>query len=157
METIAHMKFSLKHTTYNIMACLRSLKFSYIKSLDKRQLFLIKQKYNSEVLILINLILKLHNLLHFKFKIEYLLKKYTSNQQLEKDSLISKYLQSYKNLSKKQNNFHFNFCINKSKKITLPLSLIGLKYLYVTYKILQSKHPIYIYYRIEQISRIYTH
>ncbi len=151
------MKFSLKHTTYNILACLRSLKFSYIKSLYKKRLLLLKQEYNSEVLILIKLILKLHSLLYFKFKIEDLLKNYASNQQIKKDSLLSKYLQSYIYLSKKQNNFYFNFSINKSKKITLPLSLIGLKSLYITYKLLQSKHPIYIYYRINQISRIYMH
>ena len=146
------MKFSLKHTTYNIVTCLKSLKFSYVNLLYKRQYYLIKIIYNFEKLTLISIVLKLHNMLYHKFRIEYILKNYASNKQREKDSLLSKYLQSYRYLSKKRNNFYFNVSTNINKKITSPLNLIGIQSLYITYKVLQSKHPIYIYNKINQIS-----
>ena len=146
------MRFSLKHITYNIITCLKSLKFSYINSLYKEQYYSIKKIYNFKKLILMSIMLKSHNMLYHKFKIKYILKDYASNKQKEKDSVISKYLQSYRYLSKKQNNFYFNISNNINKKIASPLNLISLQSLYITYKILQSKHPIYICNKISQIS-----
>jgi len=146
------MKFSLKHTTYNILICLKSLKFSYINSLYKKEYYLIKKIYNFERLALISIILKLHNVLYHKFRIEYILKNYTLNKQREKNNVLFKYLQSYRYISKKQNNFYFNISTNINTKTTSPLNLIGLQSLYITYKILQSKHTIYICSKINQIS-----
>jgi hypothetical protein len=146
------MKFSLAHATYNILTCLRSLKFSYINSLYKRPYYLIQKIYSFEKSTLINIILKLNNKRYHKLKIEYILTNYASNKQLKIEYLLSKYLQSYKYFLRKQNNFYFNVSTNINQKTTSPLHLTGLQSLYITYKILQSKHPIYIYHKINRIS-----
>lgn len=146
------MKFSIAHTTYNVLTCLRSLKFSYINSLYQRPYCLIKQIYSFEKSTLISVILKLNNKLYHSLKIEHIFTNYASNKQLKIQYLLSKYLQSYKYFLRKQNNFYFNVSTNINQKTTSPLHLIGLQSLYITYKILRSKHPIYIYHKISKIS-----
>ena len=146
------MKCLLIHTTYNIITCLKSLKVSYISSLYKRPCYLMKNIYNLEQLTTISIILKLNSMLYHKLKIEYILKHYASNKQLKIDSLLSKYLQSYKYFLRKHKNFYLNVSTDITQKITEPLHLIGLQSLYITYKILQSRHPIYIFHKINKIS-----
>ena len=146
------MKFLLTHTTYNIITFLKSLKFSYINSLYTRPCYLIKNTDNLRKLTVINVILKLSKMLYRRLKIEYILEYYASNKQLKIENLLSKYLQSYEYFLRKENNFYFNISTNITQIITSPLHLIGLQSLYITYKILQSKHPIYIFYKINKIS-----
>lgn len=136
------MPLSLKHNTYNAITCLRSLKNSYSKLEYKEQLFSKNKIYKIEVLTLISIILKLHRILYRKFNITNLLEYHTVNQ---KNSVLSKYIQSYIYMSSKQN----NFTINLYKNMEIPLNLIELNSLYINYKLLRSKNPVYVYHKIE--------
>lgn len=136
------MQLSLKHNTYNSITCLRSLKNSYSKLEYKEQLFSKNKMYKIELLTLISIILKSQRILCRKFNITNLLEYHTVNQ---KKSVLSKYIQSYTYMSSKQNNFTINLYKNKE----IPLNLMELNSLYINYKLLRSKNPVYIYHKIE--------
>ena len=141
-----YMTPSLKNSTYNTITYLRSLKNTFPNSLYKEQLYLTNRIYNISILTLINLILKSHEILYKKFNVTSLLKYYTVNN---KKSVLSKYMQSYIYTSSKQNNFSINFYRNMEEKMEAPINLIELNSLYINYKLLRSRNPIYIYYKID--------
>ena len=141
-----HMILSLKNSTYNTITYLRSLKNTFSKSEYEEKLYLTNKVYNVSLLALINFTLKPHKILYKKFNITSLLKYYTVNK---KHSVLSKYMKSYVYTSSKQNNFSIKFYRSMEKKMETPISLIALNSLYINYKLLKSRNPLYIYYKID--------
>lgn len=141
---------SLKHTIYNLITCLRSLKLTYVSILQKRQLYSTNKKKKTERFNLIRLALNSKKILKVDSKIDCILINHTFalNKSIKNYSIFSKYLQSYLYTYKKQKSLYLKVYINKDKDREYPLKVISLNIVYVIYKLMKSKHPIYIYNQI---------
>lgn len=141
---------SLKHTIYNLITCLRSLKLTYVDTLQKRQLYSTNKQKKTEKFNLIRLALNSKNILQIDSTIEYILINYTlSLSKTVKDySIFFKYLQSYSYTYKQQKNLYLKVYINQKKNREYPIRIINLNIVYIIYKLMKSKHPIYIYNQI---------
>lgn len=141
---------SLKHTIYNLITYLRSLKLTYVSILQKQQLYSTNKQKKTERFNLILLALNSKKILQVDSKIECILINHTFslNKSRKNYSIFSKYFQSHLYTYKQQKNLYLKVYINKEKNREDPLKVISLNIVYVIYKLIKSKHPIYIYNQI---------
>ena len=141
---------SLKHTIYNLVTCLRSLKLTYISTLQKQQLYSTNKQQRTERFNLIRLVLNSKKILQIESEIEYILINYafSLNKSIKNYSIFSKYLQSYLYTYKQQNSLYLKVYMNKEKNREYPIKVINLNIVYIIYRLIKSKHPLYIYNQI---------
>lgn len=131
---------SLKHTVYNLIIYLRSLKLTYINisTLRKQLLYSTNKQQKTEIFNYIYLALNSKKILQINSRIKYILINYT----------FSKHFQAYLYTYKRQKKLYVKVWMNKKTNIKYPISIISLNIVYVIYKLINSKHPIYIYNQI---------
>ena len=143
---------SLKHTIYNLITYLRSLKLTYINisTLQKQLLYSTNKQQKTEIFDYICLTLNSKKILQINSKIEYILVSYTCslNKSIKDYSTFSKYFQSYLYTYKQQKKLYLKVCMNKKTNIEYPINVISLNIVYIIHKLINSKHPIYIYNQI---------
>ena len=141
---------SLKHTIYNTITCLRSLKLTYVNTLQKPTLCLTNKQRETERFNSIRLILNSKNILQIDSRIEQVLIDYAFplNKSVKNFPIFSKYLQSYLYTYKKQKNLYLKVYIHREKNTKYTMNIISLNGLYIIYKLMKSNHPIYIYNQI---------
>ena len=141
---------SLKHTIYNLITCLRSLKLTYTNTLQKQQLYPTNKQQQTEQFNLIHLILNSKRILQIDTRIACILINYAFplNKPAEDHLTFSKYFQSYLYTYKQKKHLYLKVYMHKETKIEYPISVISLNAVYIIYKLIRSKHPIYIYNQI---------
>ena len=141
---------SPKHTIYHLITYLRSLKLTYINTLQKQQLYSTNKQQKTEIFNYICLALNSKRVLQIDSKIECILISYTCslNKSIKNNSIFSKYFQSYLYTYKQQKKLYLKVYMDKKTKIKYPISVISLNVIYIIYKLINSKHPVYIYNQI---------
>lgn len=141
---------SPKHTIYNLITYLRSLKLTYINTLQKQQRYSTNKQQKTEIFNYICLALNSKKILQINSRIKCILISYTCslNKSIKNYSIFSKYFQSYLYTYKQQKKLYLKVYMNKKTNIEYPISLISLNIIYIIYKLINSKHPIYIYNQI---------
>ena len=141
---------SLKHTIYNLIICLRSLKLTYVNTLQKQQLYLTNKQQKTEKFNLIRLILNSKKILQVDSSIKCLLINYAFplSKSIKNCPNFSKYFQSYLYTYKQKKSLYLKVYVHKETKIEYPISVISLNVVYIIYRLMRSKHPIYIYNQI---------
>ena len=141
---------SLKHTIYNIITCLKSLKLTYVNALQRPTLYSTNRQQETERFNSIRLILNSKNTLQIDSRIEHTLIDYAFplNKSVKNFPIFSKYLHSYLYTYKKQKDLYLKVYINKEKNTEYTVNIVSLNGLYIIYKLMKSNHPIYIYNQI---------
>ena len=138
---------SLQHTIYTLEKCLRSLKLTYTSTPEKLLLYLTNKQQETRKFNSIHLILNSKKSSQIDSKIEYILTNYAFplNKSINNAPIFSKYLQSYLYTSKQQKNLCLKIYINEKTNKAYSLNIINLNIIYIIYRLMKSKHPIYIY------------
>ena len=141
---------SLKHTIYNLITCSKSLKLTFIDTLQKQKLYSTNKQQKTEKFNFIRLILNSKNILQIDSRVECILTNYAFplNKSIKNFPLFSKYFQSYLYTYKKQRRLYLKVYIYKEKDIEYPINVISLNAVYIIYRLMKSKNPIYVYNQI---------
>ena len=141
---------ALKHTFYNLIICLKSLKLTYVSVLQKQPLDSANKKKRTERFNPIRLAINSKKILPIDSRIESILMNYACypNKPIKNSFIFSKYLQSYLYTQKQQKNLYFKVYIDREKNRKYPIKVINLNIVYIIYRLMKSKHPIYIYNQI---------
>lgn len=135
----------------NLVICLKSAQIG--GQLTNEREIISQQSPNAFYYTLAPTILHLNRkTLQEKLRIKYILKSYSSGKTNGSLSVLDKY----------KHKFKYNFCrfhsyimppnIYKKKPFFHAFELIPLTYLYIIYKLIKSKNPIYIYMRLIKVN-----
>jgi len=139
--------FKYNYVVSNFIICLKSIKLYSPKifHLDKfhqKNIF----KY-SPILISINTILNITKISkNEKYRINNIIQSFSLYAQIKHTIVAYKYIQQFKYQYKKHSKYKFEPFINLDKKQTNTINTIAFTYIYILYKILNSKNPLFIYY-----------
>ena len=141
---------SLKHTIYNLITCSKSLKLTYIHTLQQQKLYSTNKRKSTQIFNFIHLILNSKNILQINSRAECILMHYAFplNKSIKNLPIFSKYFQSYLYTYKKQRSLYLKVYLYQAKNIEYPINVVSLNTIYIIYRIMKSKHPIYIYNQI---------
>ena len=141
---------SLKHTIYNLITYSRSIKLTYINTLQQQKLYSTNKRKNTKRFNFIHLILNSKKILQIDSRVACILIHYAFNlnKSIKHFLLFSKYFQSYVHTYEKQKSLYLKVYIYQTKNIKYPINVISLNTVYIIYKLMKSKHPIYIYNQI---------
>lgn len=141
--------FKHNYTIHNFIICLKSIKLYQTYTSHINKLYQ-KRTFNSnQNLILINTILNIKTISkQKKYRINNIIKHYSSSAQKKHSLLFHKYIQNFTYQYKEQGKHNFENCVDINTKKKNVLHIIAFTYVYILYKVLNSKNPIYIYYHL---------
>ena len=132
---------SLKHTIYNFITYLRSIKLTYTRTLQKQQTYSTNKRQKTERFNFISLALNSKKILKQDLTIERTLANYvfSANKSVKNHSIFSKYLQSSLYTYKQQKSLYLKIYIDKKTETKYPISIISLNIVYIVYRLMISK------------------
>ena len=123
-----------KYSIHNFIICLQSVKLNYQKKISN----------SDQPLTPINAILRISTIpLKEKHRINYIIESLSSSTHIKHRILAYKYLQQFIYKYEKYNQLTLK---SKTKKIYNALYTIALTHIYIVYKLLNSKKPLFTYY-----------
>lgn len=139
--------FKYNYTIYNFIICLKSIKLYQADTFHINKLYQKKIFNSNQNLILINKILNIRKKSkEKKYRINNIIKHHSSSAQTKHSLLFHKYIQNFTYQYKEQSKYNFEHCVNINTKKNNVIQTVAFTYVYILYKLLNSKNPIYIYY-----------
>ena len=139
------------YKTHNFITCLKSIK---LYDIDISHAYKLHQKNilkYSQSLISISIILKIRTISkQKKYRINNIIKSQSSYTQKKQRILAHKYIQNFTYQYTKQKEGHLEYSTNINTNKQNKMNIIAFTYIYILYKLLNSKNPLYMYYYLIQ-------
>lgn len=143
--------FKYNYTIYNFIICLKSIKLYQTDTFHIHKLYQKKICKPNQSLISINTMLNIRKVSkQKKYRIHNIIKHFSSSAQKKHSTLFHKYIQNFTYQYKEQSKYNFDNCVNIKTKKKSIIHTVALTYVYILYRILNSKNPLYIYHYLTQ-------
>lgn len=143
--------FKCNYTEYIFIICLKSLQLYKTSFLHIHKLYQKNTLNPGQSLISINTILNIRRISRQKkYRINNILKNYSSHTKAEYNTLYYKYIQNFKYQYKKRKPYNLKYFIDIKTKKKHIINNMAVTYIYILYKLLNSNNPLYIYYFLTQ-------